>query len=438
MASEKKVHTTRGGRFFKLGGLSARVGSSYLGERIKDTFLSQDKRRDSLSKAHTRNAQRVVETFGELKGAAMKLGQQISLAADILPPEITQVLSQLQRTAPPVPFSQLREQFLSELGREPEELFQSIDQTAHASASIGQVHRAVLKDGREVVVKIQYPNVDQMVESDLSNLRSLVRTIGRAWFKADVDKFFEEVRELITEELDYEIESYNLKLFRKLLRDRDDVLIPEPLDDYSSQRVLTMTYLEGRSWDELCSDRVDQSLRNELAARLFELLLHQVFDLHVLHADPHPGNYALDSRNRLVIYDFGCIKKFPAQFVQAYQQTLSDGFHRRFERLPEDCDNLGIRVLDDDRPDPQIYRQACEIGLEPFGRDAPYPMHLSDVHEKMQQWGTENYMMMRKFDAPPNIIMLNRVIGGMYGNFRRLRAEANWHAILEPYCRSVD
>lgn len=432
---EKKLYTSRGSRFFKLGGLSAKVATSYFGERIKQAFLSDDGRKESLSKTNIVNARRVVETFGQLKGAVMKLGQQISLAADILPPEVTQILSTLQSSAPPVPFAQLREQFAAELGKQPEELFEAIEEEACASASIGQVHRARMKDGREVAVKIQYPGVDEMVDSDLDNLRSLVKTMGRMWLQGDAMKFFDEVRERLTEELDYAKELENIMLFRGLFAGRDDVLIPEPIPELSGRRVLTMTFHRGLSWDELCSEGVPQEKRNRFAARLVGLLVEQFLRFHVLHADPHPGNYALDEKDRIVVYDFGCVKRFSGDFMEAYTTTLADAFHRRYEKLPGDCEKLGISFKGRKKPGVAFYGDVCDMVMEPFHSAVPYAIHKGEIHQKLQRWARDNFMTMVQFDAPAQILMHDRVVAGMYGNLRRLKAEHRWGDLLAPYLK---
>ena len=433
MADGKKHITGRGGRFFKLGGLSARVATSYLGERIKGAFLSEEKVRESLVKTNIVNATRVVEAFGQLKGAVMKLGQQMSLAADILPPEITQILSKLQSSAPPVPFGDLKALLSEELGADPADVFESIDEEAYASASIGQVHRARLRDGREVVVKIQYPGIDQMVESDIGNLRSLARTLGKAWFQGDAMQFFEELRERITEELDYRIELENMQFFRRLFAERDDVVIPEPVTGLCGRRVLVMEFVKGLSWDELCGEDVEQERRNRFAAKLVDVLMWQFLRHSVMHADPHPGNYALDDSGRLIVYDFGCVKHFTGEFMETYRATLFDAFYKNHSSLPADSAGMGLVCKAKKQPGVEFYREICDIVMAPFHSAEPYAMHSSEIHFELQRWGRANFMTLLQFAAPAQILMHDRVVVGMYGNLRRLKAEYRWGDLLRPY-----
>jgi len=231
MSSNKsKFTTSRSSRFFKLGRLSSVVGSSYLGESVKGVFLGAEAKARSLLATNTRNAMRVASTFGELKGAVMKVGQMMSLQEDLLPPEMREILRGLQNQAPPVPFGRMRPLLEAELGADAESLFAEISDQAHASASIGQVHWARLKDGREVAVKIQYPDVDQMVESDLKNLRMFVRSATRLMpVKADIDKFFNEARSRLMEELDYRLELMNTLEFREFFGTDNRFIIPLPV-----------------------------------------------------------------------------------------------------------------------------------------------------------------------------------------------------------------
>ncbi len=433
MDKEKKLQTGRSRRFLKLGGLTAKVAGSYLGEQVRERFLTDERREKLLQATNLKNAVRVVETLGQLKGAVMKLGQHMSLMADILPPEITEVLTSLQSRAPAVPFSQMIPIFEEELGKPPEELFQRFDRQAHASASIGQVHRAVTKDGRDVVVKVQYPNVSEMVESDLNNLKSLAKTLQFMGMEADLSALAQEVRERLVEELDYRLEMDHLMLFRRLLSDCREVSIPEPIPELSTRRILTMTHLPGMNWDEICSESVSEQERNRFATCLFDLFLRQFFDHAVIHADPHPGNYALDAEGRVVIYDFGCIKEFPREFIENYRRLLTDAIFNRPEKIEEDLARLGMSYMGKSPLPPEFFRENLEAAMEPFRVPQPVAIHESRAHVAFQRIGPRYMRYYHKFTVPGHLVMLNRVIGGMYGNFRRLRARVDLRGALQPY-----
>jgi predicted unusual protein kinase regulating ubiquinone biosynthesis (AarF/ABC1/UbiB family) len=219
----------------KLTGLTGRVSSSYTGQRLKELFL--DTRRSSLSRSetHVRNAERIVETLGELKGAVMKVGQYMSIQADLLPKEFADVLASLQQSAPPVEYDLVASVITSEFGKEPEALFARFDPEPYASASIGQVHRAQLSDGTDVVVKVQYPDVERNIEGDLSNLKTILSTGSiMGYRKSDLEGVFAEIRDRLYEEIDYDQEMENLREFRRIFQRDKRIRVPLVYPPYSS------------------------------------------------------------------------------------------------------------------------------------------------------------------------------------------------------------
>ena len=224
-------------RFLKLGGLTTKVGASYLGQKIKGAFVSGETKQGSMVRANIRNAARIARTLGELKGSVMKVGQMLSLQADVLPREMTEILSRLQKDAPPVSFDLISKQLELELEQPLEQAFAELDPQPYASASIGQVHRARLHDGREAVVKVQYPDVDRMVDSDLRNVRTLFKVVAQVKL-GNMDGVFEEVRARMTEEVDYCNERCNLELFGELFEDDPRVIVPVPVHELTTRRVL--------------------------------------------------------------------------------------------------------------------------------------------------------------------------------------------------------
>ncbi len=196
VAKRRGFVARRASRFLKLTGLTGRVSSSYTGQRIKELFLDEDQALASRTETHVRNAERIVKTLGELKGAVMKVGQYMSIQTDLLPREFAEVLGSLQQAAPPVSYDLISSVIEADFGKPPDALFARFDPEPHASASIGQVHRARLADGTEVAVKVQYPGVEENIESDLQNLKTLLATgsvIG--YRRRDLDGVFVEIRD---------------------------------------------------------------------------------------------------------------------------------------------------------------------------------------------------------------------------------------------------
>ena len=230
--------------------MTAGVAKDYASSRVKALVSGEtDEDRASLRRAA---GERIATTLGELKGAAMKVGQLASAARELVPPEIADALSRLQRDSPPVSYEVIAEQIRSELGAEPDSLFRSFDRTPFAAASVGQVHRAVLDDGLEVVVKVQYPGVDGAVDSDLTQVRLALRMGGVLSLPRDlVDALFEELRVRLHEELDYCNEAENVRRFRAFHARHDWLVVPDVVGERSSKRVLTLSYEPGESLREM-------------------------------------------------------------------------------------------------------------------------------------------------------------------------------------------
>ena len=245
---DKRPPGGRGTRFLKLAGMTTSVMGTYARARMKSLFSSEEEARESRAATYLETGQRIAKTLGELKGAVMKVGQMASIGSDLLPPELSQALGSLQKEAPPVPFEVIEGQIERELGAAPEILFSWFDREPFAAASIGQVHRATTDDGREVVVKVQYPGVDVSVDSDLAQLKLALRAAGFIRLRRKVlNELFAEVRARLHEELDYTNEAENVRLFQEFHRKRGDtaLIVPDVVGERSSQRVLTLTYEPG-------------------------------------------------------------------------------------------------------------------------------------------------------------------------------------------------
>jgi predicted unusual protein kinase regulating ubiquinone biosynthesis (AarF/ABC1/UbiB family) len=417
-------------RFLKLGGLTTKVGASYLGQKIKGSFVSDETKERSIVRANVRNAERIARTLGELKGTVMKVGQMLSLQADVLPREMTEILSRLQREAPPVPFEVIKKQVERELDKPIEEAFARFDEPSYASASIGQVHRAQLHDGREVVVKVQYPDVDRIVDSDLKNVRMLFKMVGPVKSLRNMGAVFEEVRSRMTEEVDYCNERLNMELFAELFEDDPRVIIPRPVPEYTTRRVLTMEILQGLAAKDLCQPEVPQQTRDRIGETLVDLILRQLFEFRALHADPNFANYAFSDDGRVILYDFGCVKRFPAPFIAAYRQMVVDALADRIDRMADDLTGISFYDPEGKHVDDEVLREYHELLIEPWRGNGAYCFGTATLHTRLFKLGFKHWTKFSGYLVPSDIIFLNRVVGGMYGNLRTLNASANWGALL--------
>src|ERR1700712_3115549 len=281
-----------GSRFFKLAGMTAAVAGGYAKDRVKRMFQSEEQAAQDQKLSMERMGARIVSTLGELKGAAMKMGQMASMAADLLPKELGDALQSLQEAAPPVEFSVIEAQIQAEFDQPLALLFDSFDPVPFASASIGQVHRAVV-DGQPVVCKVQYPGVDKAVDSDMRHLKFALLASGLLRVdKKRLDESFNEISERMHEEFDYCNESDNVRAFRAYHAGDPTVVIPEVIGHRSSKRVLTLGYVEGDGLRDLDALGYTAEQRDACGRNLWRLMESQIFDFGTIHADPNPANSA--------------------------------------------------------------------------------------------------------------------------------------------------
>ncbi len=297
-------------RLWVFGGLQAQVALAYLAFWVRNWFSGADRREKELAEAHLRAAIAMLRTMGYLRGAAAKLGQTLANFPNIVPDQIVTTLERLQFEAPPMHFALLREHVRDELGREPEQAFATFDQRAFAAASLGQVHRATLKSGEGVAVKIQYPAIGRSIRSDFRNLSAILQPLrlGRGW--EPVKAQFEEVRRVIDQETDYQREAEWQRRARSLFHEDDPILVPRVYDELSTRRVLTMEYLDGVHIRAFLAGNPSQEQRDRFGGLIYQAQSRLHYAGRLLYADPHPGNYLFRPDGRLGFLDFGCVRPY--------------------------------------------------------------------------------------------------------------------------------
>ncbi|MCB9750227.1 MAG: AarF/ABC1/UbiB kinase family protein [Myxococcales bacterium] len=432
MSDDRPV--TKGRRFLRLAGMTASVAGQYAKSRIKSVFQTPEAAAAERATINEVNGALIAKTLGELKGAVMKVGQMASIASDILPRELAEPLKALQKEAPPMAYEVIAEQVEAELGAPPETLFQRFDREPFASASIGQVHRAITDDGREVVVKVQYPGVDGAVDSDLAHLKLVLRAGGLMKVKKqDMDAVFREVRARLMEELDYCNEADNVRLFREYHQRHPFVVIPDVVGERSSQRVLTLTYEAGDSIDSLTARGYTQALRDQIGVNLFRVMAEQLFDFRTIHADPNPGNLAVRPDGTLVLYDFGCVKKIPREIIEAYKATIRAGLAEDYPGVERGLRALGVRRVDGPPVPHQFYKRWRDAFARPFVGDEPFDYGASTIHEDVMPLVPGSLKMLDSFKPPPDLVFIDRMVVGHYGNLRAIGARGRFMDLLRPY-----
>lgn len=435
MSDEQKGPVGKRQRFFKLASMTASVAGNYAKSRVKGAFQSAEDAAVDRARSYAESGERIAQTLGELKGAAMKLGQMASITADVLPKELQGALTKLQKEAPPMPYDVIADQIESEFGARPEMLFEHFDPEPFAAASIGQVHRARVDDGREVVVKVQYPGVDASVDSDLTHLKLAIRAGGLVpgGSKRNLDALFGEIRERLHEELDYCNEADNVRLFGEFHKAHDFVVIPPVVGERSSQRVLTLTYEPGDDINHLDAAGYTQEARDTIGRNLFLITLEQIFRLQAVQADPNPANFAFRPDGTVVMYDFGCVKRIKPEIVEAYRRTLRAGVDEDYAGVEQGLLDLGARRAEGPPVEHSYYKMWRDMLLLPFRGAEPFDYATATIHEEAKKCVPGILKRLDSFQAPIEIVFVDRVVGGHYGNLRTIRSRGRFLEIVLPY-----
>jgi predicted unusual protein kinase regulating ubiquinone biosynthesis (AarF/ABC1/UbiB family) len=431
--------TGRSARSAALARFGARTGGSYAAHRARSVFATAGRREELNDAFALRTAEQVAEELGNLKGAMMKLGQMASYLDQGLPSPIRTALAELRQDAPPMSAELAAGVLRSEFDMGPEELFAEWDPVPLASASIGQVHRAITHDDRAVAVKIQYPGVDEAIRSDLDNVDALFGAAGFIFNGLDPDALVAELKERLVEELDYRLEADNQRLFVDYYADHPFIRIPRVVDELSTGRVLTTELSAGVRWEELQTwSREEKDLAAEA---IYRFVFRSLYRLHAFNGDPHPGNYLFEPGGRVTFLDFGLVKRFTPDEVQLFDDLI-DAFVLRgdlgdFRRILEGADVIdpGAGLTDE-----QIggwMGHFYELVLD----DKPTtitPEYSSQTVRQMFDVAGPNADIIKAANVPPSFVIIQRINLGLYAVLGELHATANWRRVANQLWPFVD
>ena len=435
--AKDKIPTSRVGRTAKIGGLAAGQAIRQAGTRAANVTRNQEQRDAALERRHIEAAEQIVTALGTMKGAAMKVGQVMSfLDVGLVPPEYREEfqrkLAALRDAAPTVTFKDMRKVIEQELDEPVSDVFTDFDEEPIAAASIGQVYRATLTDGREVAVKVQYPGVAAAVRADMQNLGLILRLAKRIAPGMDPKAIGDEIRERIHEELDYELEAQNQRRLARIFRGHPFIKIPEVVTSLSRERVLVSEYVEGVGFEELKSYPHED--RDRVGEILYRFYFGCLYRQHQFSGDPHPGNSMLLADGRVAFLDFGLFKRMPAGAVELeieVARAVIEGDTETIMRLgsetgffPEPEKFRPERVLEHFRAATSWYTTDEYIELT--------PEYATQVLIDMSDPRSEYFGYLRHESAPPDHIFGRRmevltlaVIAQLYarGNFHRIARE---------------
>lgn len=408
------------GKIFAKTGL--KVGTNYAKRYLKKS-IGKKESQEQQRKFHSDNARQVFKEFTKLRGTALKIAQSLSMDEGILPEEFADVMSEAQYSVPPINKALARSIIKKELGDYPENIFADFNPNAIAAASIGQVHKAWLEDGRKVAVKIQYPNVRNTIQSDISIAKSLVKRLTKRG--ANLDEYFDEIESTLMEETNYRQEGQYIEYFHERFSN-GNVITPHWIKELSSKKVLTMTHIKGHHLKEFLNTDPSQQQRNHFGQLLWDFFHDQVEQRNFIHADTHPGNFFFRDDKRLGVIDFGCVKKFDEKFTQNYMKllpTLIEGDNQEIRQLYKRLDIIKDHP-DDPEKEEEFYQFTKSYG-ETFAM--PYLADEFDFADPTFQERINYYAkqmpIMNEPRGDKNFIYSTKVHMGLYSILIKLKAQ---------------
>lgn len=427
------VVSGRWSRLAKIGRLGVSVSAATMAGGLARRLMpgSGDAKSLRASLLRSRQAEKVIDVLGQLKGASMKVGQILSTDPDLVPPEFSDLLSTLQRDAPPMTYTTVRAELEAAWDRRIEDVLATFDPEPVGAASIGQVHRGTLHDGRDVAIKVQYPGVVASLESDLKNLASLMKLARAVVDKERLDAYLDEVRTAVLEEADYQLEARNLTSFGARLAERDGVRAPAAVPEWTRANVLVMDFIAGDKLDEALAAMEDGPERQATLERWVGLYHWMIHEAHVVHADPHPGNFLLHPSGDLVVLDFGCLKELPEAFADGMLDVMDACWQRDQPRAARTYERMGFGKggAKVSGFDPDLLREFHRIIMAPFVHDTDFDFGAWKMHEANQRFLLRHPSFLRLV-PPADALMTLRVLTGIKGLLTKLGASMNVHQMV--------
>lgn len=424
---EKNTIGRRMARYGRVSGTMANLAMKLAGER----YLGMDIERAD-------HAQKLVAALGGLKGPLMKVGQILSTIPEALPKEYAQEFQQLQANAPPMGWNFVRRRMKAELGADWQSKFKSFEQEAAAAASLGQVHRAVSHDGVNLACKLQYPDMLSAIEADLKQLKLIFSLYQRYDKSIKTDQIHQELSERLYEELDYTREAKHSKLYTTILKDEPNIYVPDIVDDLSTDRLLTSTWLEGNPIMNYVDK--DTETRNTIAMNMFRAWYVPLYHYGVIHGDPHLGNYTVRDDLSVNLLDFGCVRIFPSKFIGGVIDLYHALQRDDFDLAVHAYETWGFSDLSKEQVETLniwakfLYGPILEDKIRPIGEvtNGIYGREIAEkVHVKLKELGG-------RVQIPREFVFMDRAALGLGSLFLHLKAEINWYRVFNELIDGFD
>ncbi|MFV8257814.1 ABC1 kinase family protein [Bdellovibrio bacteriovorus] len=451
----EKIKSSVFSRSLSLAKLTIQAGASIAQHGVTTALKSKESKEETWKQLLQNQAQNISAELGELKGSLMKAGQMLSMYGEhFLPPEANDLLKSLQHDSPPLSWEAIEPTLKKQLPPEKLELLE-IEKEALASASMGQVHRARIKaTGESIVLKIQYPNVDRAIDSDLRAIKTLLGTLKLLPKDFNMDPIFAEVREMLVQETDYELEASLTEDFHNRLAGDSRFVVPKVLREFSGPRILATTFERGLRADDSLIQSLPQERRNRLALNFLDLYFKEIFEWGVVQTDPHAGNYRIridpQGRDQLVLFDFGATRSYDLDFLTPYRRMVKGSLFNDRDLFLKAAMDLRF-VHDNDNPVlKQVFEEFCFETVEPFieyndprnnqgqiAADGTYDWKNTTLPQRLSK---KVFQIIRGFHfrtPPREIIFLDRKTGGVFIFLAVLRAKVRGRDLLLKYIERI-
>jgi predicted unusual protein kinase regulating ubiquinone biosynthesis (AarF/ABC1/UbiB family) len=434
------VPSGRGSRLMRLGWMATGVAGGMLAEGARQ--LAQGNRPKVSDLLLTpANALRVADQLAKLRGAAMKVGQLVSMeSGDLLPPALADILARLRSDARAMPKAQVTGMLENNWGRGWERQFKHFSFTPIAAASIGQVHRAQTRDGRDLAIKIQYPGVRESIDSDVDNVAGLLRISGLLPKEMDIKPLLRDAKRQLHDEADYLKEGNYLARYGELLADAPDYLLPARHPDLTTPSVLAMDYVGGVAVESLVD--AAQEERDRVMTLLFALLLRELFEFRLVQTDPNFANYRYDTgTHQLILLDFGATRPYKPSMSRDFKRLMQGAMAADRDAMAQACLSIGYFDETNQERHCQAVLDIGQQAFEPFSQTGAYDFGVSDLPERIRAKGLALGLDREFWKIPPaDAMLLQRKFGGLYLLAIRLKARVDVHALakasLQPRKRS--
>ena len=427
------VPRSRFERLAHLGGLAGRVAGGMLAEGVRQATRGNMPRAADLILTPA-NARRVAEKLSELRGAAMKVGQLLSMdAGDILPAELADILAGLRADARPMPMSEVLTVMQASFGQGWERHFKRFSFTPMAAASIGQVHAAISQSDRQLALKIQYPGIGQSIDSDVDNVATLLKVSRLVPDGLDLKPLLQEAKRQLHEEANYLLEAGHLRRFAVALQNTHEFLVPGVDEELTRDNILAMDFLEGEPIESLTT--ATQATRDRVVELLLELLFRELFEFRMIQTDPNFANFLYNTSTRqLGLLDFGATRHYPVVVTEAYRGLLEAALREDRAAMSESAQEIGYFKKNIHAHQRATVMELFVLATEPARSRGHFDFGASDLAGRIRDAGMALSLEQGYWHTPPaDAVFLHRKLGGLYLLAARLRAKVDVRVILERY-----